>query len=138
MSSSSSVVEISRSKKRYQDQDALLKGFVGCDGFTAKEVAVEVLDWKYESYANAPKRAWDLQAFGYVKLLEGRKCRQTGKVAHTYRITDKGMAYLRDKGINYQSSAGVVVPAPIVAPAYNPIVDVRQAIGRLKSLLSDG
>jgi len=130
MSSSSSVVEISRSKKRYQDQDALLKGFVGCDGFTAKEVAVEVLDWKYEPYANSPKRAWDLQALGYLALLEGRECRQTGKVAHTYRITDKGVAYLRDKGI--------VVRASVVEVAVQQVVDARLAIGGLRSLLGDG
>jgi len=130
MSSSRSVVEISRSKKRYQDQDALLKGFVGCDGFTAKEVAVEVLDWKYEPYANAPKRAWDLQALGYLELLSGRECRQTGKVAHTYQITDKGVTYLRDKG--------VVVRAPVVVEADHPVVDAWLVIRGLRSLLGDG
>jgi len=105
--SASSIVEISRRKSRYHDQDALLKAFVGCAGCTAKEVAVEALDWRYEQYSNAPKRAFDLQRLGYLEQLDGRTCRHTGKVAHTYRATDKGIEHLRKHGIS-------VAPLPFV------------------------
>lgn len=129
MSSSSSVVEISRSKSRYIDQDTLLKAFIGCDYFTAKEVAVEVLDWRYEQYANAPKRAFDLQKLGYLEELTGRVCRQTGKTAHTYRITDKGMKHLQDIG-----ALGFAVVPPVAVAAVSG-VDGRQALGGLRALL---
>ena len=97
--SASSIVELSRSKSRYHDQDALLKAFINCAGFTAKEVAVDALDWRYEQYANAPKRAFDLQRLGYLEQLDGRRCRHTGKVAHAYRITDKGREHLQRMGL---------------------------------------
>lgn len=99
MSSSASIVGLSRSRSRYHDQDALLKAFIGMSGCTAKEVAVEALDWKYEQYANSPKRAHDLQLLGYLELLDGRVCRHTGKEAHTYQVTDKGLVHLRAKGL---------------------------------------
>jgi hypothetical protein len=130
-SSSHSVVEISRSKKRYQDQDALLKAFTGCPGYTAKEVAVEVLDWKYEPYANSPKRAFDLQRLGYLELLPGRECRRTGKIAHTYRMTVKGNDHLRRKGV-------VVTVVNEVVAGDHPVVDVRLAISGIRALLGDG
>jgi hypothetical protein len=96
--SSGSVVSISRSKRRYVDIDALLKGFIGKSGATAKEIAIEVLGWSNERYSNAPKRCHDLFAHGYLEILEARVCGQTGKAAHTYRITDKGLGYLQCKG----------------------------------------
>lgn len=91
MSSNNAIVELSRSKARYKDQYALLRGYVGKDGSTAKEVAVEALNWMYDDYADCPKRAYDLFKLGYLELLENRKCRRTGKVSHTYRITGKGL-----------------------------------------------
>jgi hypothetical protein len=103
--SASSIVELSRSKSRYHDQDALLRAFAGMPGCTAKEVAVEALDWKYEQYANAPKRAFDLHALGYLEQLPGRVCRHTGKVAHTYQVTAKGMEHLRALGLSLPASA---------------------------------
>ena len=128
--SNHAVIEISRSKKRYQDQDALLKGFIGCEGFTAKEVAVEVLDWKYEPYANSPKRAFDLQRLGYLALLPGRVCRQTNKQAHSYKITDKGYGYLRAKGYVLAPSASITVQ---VTPS--SMLDGKSAVNGLRSLL---
>lgn len=131
MSSSSSVVEISRSKRRYHDQDCLLQAFVSHPGFTAKEIAVEVLDWKYEQYANAPKRAFDLQKLGYLDQLEGRECRQTGKTAHTYSITEKGVEHLKKAGL----SVGVVyhiAPPPAVTVA---VESARRHLDGIKSLL---
>lgn len=125
-SSAGAVVEISRSKKRYDDLDNLLKGFVGIDGSTAKEIAVEVLGWGNERYSNAPKRCHDLHARGYLELLEGRVCRRTGKVAHTYKITQAGVNYLRKKGF-----ALPVVSPPVLA---NP-VNSRVVFSDLKSLL---
>jgi hypothetical protein len=128
MSSAGSIVELSRSRSRYHDQDALLRGFVALPGSTAKEVAVEVLDWRYEQYANAPKRAHDLHLLGYLERLDGRECRHTGKVAHTYRITQAGMAHLRGLGVE------VVVPsakAPVVseATAKTALSDLRKILG---------
>jgi hypothetical protein len=128
MSSAGSIVELSRSRSRYHDQDALLRGFVALPGSTAKEVAVEVLDWRYEQYANAPKRAHDLHLLGYLERLDGRECRHTGKVAHTYRITKAGMAHLRGLGVE------VVLPsakAPVAteATAKTALSDLRKILG---------
>lgn len=127
VSSSGSVVEISRSKRRYVDLDNLLKGFIGCSGFTAKEIAVEVLGWSNERYSNAPKRCHDLHLRGYLELMEGRVCRQTGKVAHTYCVTHKGLDYLRGKGF--------VVPVEHPVEINNP-VNVTAVFSDIKSLLS--
>jgi hypothetical protein len=127
MSSASSIVELSRSRSRYHDQDALLRGFVALPGSTAKEVAVEVLDWRYEQYANAPKRAHDLHLLGYLERLEGRECRHTGKVAHTYRVTEAGLAHLRGLGVE------VVVPA--AKPAAVSEAAAKTALSDLRKIL---
>jgi hypothetical protein len=129
--SSNSIVELSRSKSRYHDQDSLLRGFVDKPGCTAKEVAVEVLDWKYEQYANAPKRAFDLQALGYLEQLPGRVCRHTGKAAHTYRVTDEGLAHLREVGLGARPAPRPVVDeAPVPAePAGRRFSDMRKLLG---------
>jgi hypothetical protein len=133
--SAHSIVELSRSKTRYHDQDALLRAFIGCAGYTAKEVAVEALDWKYEQYANAPKRAFDLQRLGYLEALPGKLCRQTGKLAHAYRITDKGMEHLRGMGISFneRTVAEVVVP---VDPRLNE-GEVKTRVSGLRTILGD-
>lgn len=133
MSSSSSVVEISRSKRRYHDQDALLKSYIGFGDYTAKEIAVEILDWKYEQYANSPKRAFDLFKLGYLEQLDSRECRQTGKAAHTYRITEKGMAHLRKNNLISGSSAGAVIDAQ--SNSKQAAVNVKQHFSDLKTLL---
>jgi transposase len=126
--SASSIVELSRSRSRYHDQDALLRGFVSMPGSTAKEVAVEVLDWRYEQYANAPKRAHDLHLLGYLERLDGRECRHTGKVAHTYRVTDAGLAHLRGLGVDV--AAPVVKPAAVnEAAAKTALSDLRKILG---------
>jgi hypothetical protein len=125
--SASSIVELSRSKSRYHDQDALLKGFVGCDGWTAKEVAVEVLDWRYEQYANCPKRAFDLHRLGYLERLEGKVCRHTSKEAHTYRITERGLAHLRAIGM-------AIAPRPNEQPTVSE-TDQSGRISALRGLL---
>jgi hypothetical protein len=105
-SSAVAIVELSRSKARYQEQNLLLNGFVGRDGFTAKEVAYEVLGWIKESYGNAPKRAHDLYLRGYLEQLEQKLCRQSGKEAHSYRVTAKGMEHLRELGFSLPVSVG--------------------------------
>lgn len=117
MSSSASIVELSRRKSRYHDQDALLKAFVGMPGCTAKEVAVEALDWKYEQYANSPKRAHDLHRLGYLELVGDRICRHTGKEAHVYRATEKGVAHLRSVGL----PVAVAESEPPAAVVSNPV-----------------
>jgi hypothetical protein len=125
--SAGSIVGLSRSKSRYHDQDALLKAFIGCDKWTAKEVAVEVLDWRYEQYANCPKRAFDLQRLGYLEQLQGKVCRHTGKEAHTYRITEKGLAHLR--------GLGVALPAPRVEQAVSGAASAKSGLSELRKVL---
>ena len=125
MSSSSAIVEKSRNKSRYHDQDALLNAFIGHDGYTAKEVAVEVLDWKYEQYANSPKRAFDLLRLGYLEAAGNRVCRCTGKEAHSFRITEKGLLHLRKSG---------VVPVVDVPAVVSQVVG-KSGIGQLRGLL---
>jgi hypothetical protein len=98
-SSAGAIVQLSRSKSRYHEQDLLLKGFIGCDGFTAKEVAYEGLGWVKEAYGNAPKRAHDLEKMGYLEQLGQKLCRQSCKEAHSYRITAEGLAHLRESGL---------------------------------------
>jgi DNA-binding PadR family transcriptional regulator len=114
-SSAAAIVEISRDKSRYHDQDLLLNGFIGRDGFTAKEVAYEVLGWIKESYGNAPKRAHDLQKMGYLERLGQKVCRQSGKEAHSFRITDAGLAHLREVGVVRQSVPTVIRDDPPAA-----------------------
>ncbi len=99
--STNAIVELGRSRTRYKHQDQLLLGFMRQPDSTAKEIAAEVYDWKYEKYADAPKRAADLSSkhLGYLEQLSNRQCRRSGKDAHTYRITEKGVAYLRRKGL---------------------------------------
>jgi hypothetical protein len=111
-SSASAIVEISRDKSRYHDQDLLLNGFIGRDGFTAKEVAYEVLGWIKESYGNAPKRAHDLQKLGYLEQLKQKVCRQSGKEAHSFRITAEGLAHLREAGFVRQAAPAVIEDDP--------------------------
>lgn len=132
-SSASAIVELSRSRQRYHDQDALLKAFVHCAGYTAKEVAVEALDWKYEQYSNSPKRAFDLQCLGYLEKMPQKICRCTGKLAHSYRVTDKGMAHLRSKGM------GSVRPSVPTADESLMVesVDVKQKLSEIRGLLGD-
>jgi hypothetical protein len=127
-SSASSIVELSRRKSRYHDQDALLKAFIGRDGWTAKEVAVEVLDWKYEQYANSQKRASDLQGLGYLEELPGKVCRQTRKQAHSYRVTEKGLAHLRKAGL-------IARAQPVIAEPVAAAVDPADRFSALRNIL---
>jgi hypothetical protein len=131
MSSAGAIVGLSRSKRRYHDQDALLQAFCGCDGYTAKEVAVEVLDWRYEQYANAPKRGFDLQRLGYLEQLDGRECRQTGKVAHTYKTTAKGREHLCKLGL-----VGTVAAAPVCDSIASDAGNAKRHLGSLRSMLA--
>ncbi|MCK9622227.1 MAG: hypothetical protein M0R47_17025 [Methylobacter sp.] len=125
--SNSSVVEISRSRRRFVERDALLAGYVGNDWCTAKEVAVDVLGWVREPYANCPKRAHDLFLLDYLQQGVARKCRETGKLAHTYSITDKGRVYLRKRGV-------AVVDQVVSAPPAN-MVNARDLLSDLKNRL---
>lgn len=127
--SSRSLVEISRSKSRYHDQDALLRAFAKCPGCTAKEVAVSVLRWQYEHYCNAPKRASDLKRLGYLEQLPGKVCRYTRKEAHTYRITDRGMAYLRSIG------RAPVMEVPVVPVQVSDPVHAKEQFSKIRDLL---
>jgi len=99
--SADAIVALSESKSRYRHQDLLLLGFKKMPGSTAKEVAAEVYDWKYERYADAPKRATDLAGkhLKYLQQCGNRKCRRSGKEAHTYRITERGIRHLCDVGL---------------------------------------
>lgn len=107
--SGSAINALSKSKTRYQHQDQLLLGFLHMPNSTAKEVAVEYHDWRYENYANASKRATDLSSdrLGYLELVGNRECRQSGKDAHIYRITERGIKHLQDVGL--MGSAAPVV-----------------------------
>lgn len=108
---------LSKSKARYQHQDQLLLGFMRLPESTAKEVAVECFDWMYEKYADAPKRAHDLasEKLGYLEMVGNRQCRRSGKDAHIYRITPKGVEHLRKVGLLGASLPAVVVPDSLPA-----------------------
>jgi DNA-binding PadR family transcriptional regulator len=129
-SSASAIVELSRSKSRYHDQSLLLNGFVGRDGFTAKEVAFEGLGWIKESYGNAPKRAHDLQQLGYLEQIGQKVCRQSGKEAHSYRITEAGLAHLREAGLAAQAA-----PMPVRDEPTAPVRDKASRIAGLRESL---
>ena len=133
MSSASAIVDLSRSKARYHDQDLLLAAFCGHDACTAKEIAVEVLQWGRERYTNSPKRAFDLFKLGYLDQLDDRECRQTGKRAHTFRATDKGREHLRKAGIAVIAPAS---PAMVCDPVPVNIESSRRFLGDIKSLLA--
>lgn len=113
--SGSAINELSRSKSRYQHQDQLLLGFMRQPRSTAKEIAAEVYDWKYERYADSPKRATDLASdkLGYLEQCDNRQCRRSGKDAHTYKITERGIAHLKKigmlSGAEYSQFVGQVV-----------------------------
>lgn len=111
MSSASAINELSRSKSRYKHQDQLLQGFYQQPNSTAKEIAAEVFDWKYELYGDSPKRATDLASkrLGYLELVGNRECRRSGKDAHVYRITAKGVEHLRAIGLLSPAQAAVNV-----------------------------
>jgi len=99
--SNSAINELSRSKSRYKHQDQLLLGFMHKPGCTAKEVAAEYFDWKYELYGDSPKRATDLSSdkLRYLEMCGNRECRRSGKDAHTYKITERGIEHLRKIGM---------------------------------------
>jgi hypothetical protein len=112
-SSAAAIVKLSRDKSRYLERDHLLAGFQGRDGWTAKEVANEALGWTLEPYSNAPKRAKDLEDLGYIEQCGQKVCRLTGKEAHSFRITDAGLAHLRKIGMVGRFAPHVVIePAP--------------------------
>ena len=126
--SAKAIIDIGRGGRarkgsKYNHQDLLLRGFYDHPASTAKEIAAEVYDWKYERYADAPKRAGDLasQKLGYLLQLENRRCRRSGKEAHTFSLTDRGIEYLRKSGL--LSAVSVAVAQAYVAqdvPASQP------------------
>ncbi len=120
--SASAVIEIGKSHTRYKHQDQLLLGFMHKPGCTAKEVAAEYYDWKYELYGDSPKRATDLSSdkLGYLTQLVNRKCRRSGKQAHTYEITLRGIAHLKSKGLLSGSSSSLLHIDPVVARQAKP------------------
>ncbi len=88
-----------RKGSKYNHQDQILSGFYRNPGFTAKEIAADVYDWKYERYADASKRAHDLFKLGYLSHGDNRECRRSGKDAHTFHITQAGIDKLIDIGL---------------------------------------
>jgi len=110
--SASAVLQIGKSRSRYKHQDQLLLGFMHKPGCTAKEIATEYYDWQYEKYADAPKRASDLASnkLQYLKQLNNRVCRRSGKEAHTYEVTDRGINHLRLIGL---LSGSAVIPVAV-------------------------
>lgn len=85
-----------RKGSSYDLRDKVLIGVYALPDSTVNEIATEYYDWYREPYKNAPKRAQDLLKLGYVELLDNRTCRYTGKSSHVYRITQKGLDYLRE------------------------------------------
>lgn len=76
-------------KKRYEEiLDRLMTG-----PKTAKEVAVELYDLKLipstERNYTAP-RLTELEKMGYVKAIDKKKCKYTGKSVAVYERTEKG------------------------------------------------
>ena len=91
MSSSAAIYELSKGKKRYRDADSLLDWYARHRvARTAKEVAHD-MGWTNDQYANAPKRCHELMLNGYLEIFCDRRCERTGKVAHCYMVTDKGL-----------------------------------------------
>ena len=84
-----------RAGSKYNHGDDVLRGFCAMPGATVNEVAVEYFDWIRERYKNAPKRAYDLLKLGYLEQLNNRTCRFSGKDCHTFKITQRGVDYLR-------------------------------------------
>ena len=111
MSSARAINELSRSKSRYRHQDELLLGFYKLPDSTAKEVSTEIYDWKYETHADSPKRAFDLASdrLGYLEIVGCRTCRWTNQKAKIYRITAKGIEHLQTIGLLSPAQAAVNV-----------------------------
>lgn len=133
--SCSAINELSRSKSRYQHQDLLLLGFLYMPGSTAKEVSAEYHDWKYERYADSPKRANDLasEKLAYLEQGDNRQCRRSGKDAHTYTITDRGIEHLRKAGLlsgHAAVSKPVVKAESMTTIASAGFASMQAAIGR--------
>lgn len=103
--------------------------FIKCPGCTAKEVARYLLRWNYEQYCNAPKRAFDLVRLGYLEQLDGKICRSTGKAANTYRITEHGMAHLREIGHT------PVLDAPIESVQVSDPAHAKEQFSKIRDLL---
>lgn len=130
--SAESIVKLSRSKQRYVLQDRLLRAFVSMPGSTAKEVAKSsLLGWSDEQYTSSSKRASDLASskLGYLELTGDRVCKITGCSAHTYRVTERGLDYLRSKGL-------LVVPKPI--PSVRNEALGRESLSALRDSLAQG
>lgn len=96
--SSAAIIEQSASHARFEHRDQVLMGFYKSPDKTTTEISREVYDWKYEKYKNAQKRTTDLLKLGYIKQAGSRECKYTKKKAHTYCVTERGLAYLRRKG----------------------------------------
>ena len=132
MSSANGIIRQSASKRRYTNMDLLLQAFVSMPGSTAKEVAVKKLHWDAERYSSAPKRAADLVSdrLGYLEMCGDRECSVTGAVAHTYRVTQRGIAHLRKQGLHVDVVARVKVDKPVSNAAVG-----RSALASLRSAL---
>jgi len=84
-----------RSGSKFDFQIKVLKGICANPGATINEISVYYFDWYRQQYASAPKRARDLVKLGFIEQLANRQCKYTGKSAHTYRITPKGIEKLK-------------------------------------------
>lgn len=71
-----------------------------CGNKTAKEIAVELYELGYipstERNYTAP-RLTELENMGYVKVVDKRKCKYTGKQVAVYGMTQKGF-----EALNYE------------------------------------
>ena len=128
--SASAIVSLGQSRSRYKHQDQLLLGFMHKSECTAKEVAAEYYDWKYEKYGDSPKRATDLASdkLGYLEQLDNRECRRSGKQAHTYRITSRGIAHLKAKGLLGDSVPVITNAMPVVKSVKPGFLSLRSCL----------
>lgn len=118
-----------RANSKYNHRDEVLKGFCAMPGCTTNELSVEYFDWIRERYKNAPKRAHDLLLLGYLERLDNRTCRYSGKEGHTFKITQKGVDYLRR---NNQ----MPVIKKDVKEASVPVAKVKPSFADMRSALS--
>lgn len=119
MGSASAVNEISRSKKRYELQDKMLRGFASHPNSTAKEVC-RVIDLQYEQYCDGPKRVWDLKKLGKLEVTGERKCRVTHKKAEIYRVSEGACFCGGEKGLVCASVPPVGLTGSVASGAGMP------------------
>lgn len=75
--------------------DRLLAKFAAMPKSTANEVGINGIMLVGVQLSSAPKRAADLHKHGYLRVSDRRQCRESGKLAMEFVITEHGINHLR-------------------------------------------